>query len=97
MKKIILTAAAVFAFGFVNAQKTQFGLKAGVDFINRDFKIGDPKTGFYAGGFADIATSEKFHVQPEMLYVSILNLNHVKVPILAKYQIVQDLYLVAVV
>ena len=36
MKKIILTAAAVFAFSFANAQDTKFGIKAGVIFAHAD-------------------------------------------------------------
>ena len=31
MKKIIMTAAAVFAFGFANAQDVKFGVKGGLN------------------------------------------------------------------
>jgi len=31
MKKLLLTAAAVFAFGLANAQETKFGVKAGLN------------------------------------------------------------------
>lgn len=98
MKKIILTAAAVFAFGFANAQDTKYGVKAGADFASTKFKYAnvsgtETKTGFYIGGFADAEISEKFHLQPEVLYVSIIDLNQVQVLINAKYEIFDNIKL----
>ncbi|GEL09420.1 Outer membrane protein beta-barrel domain-containing protein [Flavobacterium glycines] len=100
MKKIILSIAAVLVFGFANAQQTKFGLKAGVDFANAHGKFaGDSyhqaETGFYAGGYADITVSNKFHVQPELLYVSVKDLDQIQVPVLAKIPVVEDLSLLA--
>lgn len=100
MKKIILSIAALLAFGFVNAQETKFGIKAGVDFANSHGKIdgnsyNSAETGFYAGGFADITISDKFHVQPELLYVSVKDLDQIQLPILAKIPVVEDLSLLA--
>ncbi|WP_394773241.1 hypothetical protein [Flavobacterium sp.] len=34
MKKIILSAIAVMAFGFTNAQSTRFGVKGGLNLSN---------------------------------------------------------------
>jgi long-subunit fatty acid transport protein len=71
MKKIILTAAAVFAFSFANAQDVKFGAKAG---LNISSITGDntedvsSKIGFQVGGFAEIKISDKFAIQPELLY-----------------------------
>ncbi|MFE3868987.1 outer membrane beta-barrel protein [Flavobacterium sp. LS2P90] len=92
MKKIILTAAAVFAFGFANAQDTRYGVKAGVDFASIKFKYAnvsgtETKKGVYIGVFADAEISEKFHLQPEILYVSLKDFNQVQVLINAKYEI----------
>jgi hypothetical protein len=95
MKKVILTAAAVFAFGFMNAQSTKFGLKAGADFTSATITLGDANTGFYMGGFADVTVSKKFHVQPELLYVSVKDLDQIQVPILAKFPVVEDFCLLA--
>ena len=55
MKKIILTALAVFAFSFANAQETKFGVKAGLDLASATVKIdgisaSDSETGFFIGG-----------------------------------------------
>jgi hypothetical protein len=96
MKKIILTAAAVFTFGLANAQDTKYGVKAGADFASTRFKDvnvseTETKTGFYIGGFADAEISEKFHLQPEVLYVSIKDLSQVQVLINAKYEFFDDI------
>jgi opacity protein-like surface antigen len=70
MKKIILTVSAVFAFGFMNAQETKFGVKGGVNFatITGDVEDVSMKVGFNVGGFVEIKVSDKFSVQPELLF-----------------------------
>ncbi|MBE8728011.1 porin family protein [Flavobacterium hungaricum] len=72
MKKIILAAIAVLTFGWANAQEVKFGVKGSVSLSNFtgddngfDWKS---KVGFNAGGFAEIKFSEKFAIQPEILY-----------------------------
>ena len=71
MKKLFLTAAAVFAFSFANAQDVKYGAKAG---LNISSITGDgtedvsSKIGFQVGGFAEIKISDKFAIQPELLY-----------------------------
>ncbi|MFC3335819.1 outer membrane beta-barrel protein [Flavobacterium palustre] len=100
MKKVILSVVAVFVFGFANAQEAKFGLKAGVDFANAHGKLdgssyNNAETGFYAGGFVDITVSDKFHVQPELLYVSVNDLDQIQIPVLAKFPVVEDLSLLA--
>lgn len=72
MKKIIFTAAAVFAFAFTNAQDVKFGLKGGLNLSNwtGDTEGADLKSrvGFNAGAFTLIKLSEKVSLQPEVLY-----------------------------
>jgi opacity protein-like surface antigen len=70
MKKIILTVAAVFAFGFANAQETKFGVKGGLNVANisGDIEDNSSKVGFHVGGFVEIKVSDKFSVQPELLF-----------------------------
>ncbi|WP_310381881.1 porin family protein [Flavobacterium sp.] len=72
MKKIILSAIAIFTIGFVNAQKAQFGVKGG---LNLAVILGDTdgvdfqsKAGYHVGGFVDIKVSDKISIQPELLY-----------------------------
>ncbi len=72
MKKLVLLAAiAVMSVTAVNAQEVRLGVKGGVNFatFNGD-NLGDIKsrTGFHLGGLVEIPVSERFAVQPEVLY-----------------------------
>jgi hypothetical protein len=50
MKKIIFTAIAIFTIGFANAQKAEFGVKAGLNIANQNFKgEGAPSTSSLTG------------------------------------------------
>lgn len=70
MKKVLLTAVAVMAFGLSNAQDVKFGAKAGLNMSNLagDIENAEMKIGFQIGGFAEIKISDKFSVQPELLF-----------------------------
>lgn len=94
MKKIILSAIALVAFGAVNAQDMKFGAKAGANFSNFTGDLdADGTTSFYVGGFVDFTVSESFHVQPEVLYsmegAKDAALNYLKVPVMAKYYVAE--------
>ncbi|SDI50211.1 porin family protein [Winogradskyella thalassocola] len=74
MKKLFLCAAfAAFAFTNVNAQEVKFGAKAGLNLatIGGDFEDAESLTSFHIGGVAEIMISDKFSVQPELLYNSV--------------------------
>jgi opacity protein-like surface antigen len=113
MKKILLTAGALFAFTFVNAQEVKFGAKAGLNlgnlsgnatdaFVDEDTKM---RPSFHVGGFAEIKLSDKFAIQPEVLYSVegakqdvdgeseklIWDLAFVNIPIMAKYYATEKL------
>jgi opacity protein-like surface antigen len=106
MKKIILAAIAVMAFGYTNAQQTRFGVKGGLNLstvVGGD--VNDAKTlvGFHVGGFAEIGIVEKFYIQPELLFSAQgtkidggpfedgdIKLNYLNIPVLAKYYIVDN-------
>lgn len=70
MKKIMLTAVAVMAFAFSNAQGTKFGVKAGLNLTNLTGDLEDASSlvGFQVGGFAEFKLTEKFAIQPELLF-----------------------------
>lgn len=70
MKKVILTVAAIFAFGFANAQEVKYGVKAGLNLSTLTGDVEDVKSlaGFHAGGFVEIKLMDKFAIQPELLY-----------------------------
>ena len=111
MKKVLLTAAAIFAFGFANAQDTKFGIKAGVDLatvkvkipevsflgtvISPETTVSDSETGFYAGGFATIGLSDKFAFQPELMFVAIKDFNFISAPLMARYSLTEEFHAMA--
>jgi len=81
MKKVLLTAAiAVLSFATTQAQEIKFGVKAGlnVSTIGGDFGVSefdsdlreDTKSaiGFHIGGLAEIMLSDKFALQPELMF-----------------------------
>lgn len=101
MKKIILTVAAVFAFGFANAQDVKFGVKAGLNVSNFTGDVSNAKSriGYQVGGLVDIKVSDKFSVQPELVYTSLgakddsfgtsvtVNVDYLAVPVMARYYV----------
>lgn len=105
MKKIIFVAAAVLAFGFANAQGVKFGVKAAINVSNLTGDVEDVSslTGFQVGGFAEIKLSEKFAIQPELLYSAQgaksdgdkFELSYINVPVLAKYYVAKSFSLEA--
>ncbi|SRX55810.1 porin family protein [Aequorivita sp. CIP111184] len=75
MKKILLFATfAAFTFTTANAQSEfRIGFKGGVNFssVGGDFTDNyDGRTSFHIGGLVEIPISEKFAIQPELLYSS---------------------------
>jgi hypothetical protein len=72
MKKVLLmTAIAVFGLTNINAQEVSFGAKAGLNLASingDDVSELDSRTSFHFGAMAEIKISEKFSVQPELLY-----------------------------
>lgn len=100
MKKIMLSILAVVAFGTANAQDIKFGVKAGANFSNFSGDADtDGLTSFYIGGLADFAVSEKFHVQPELLYsmegAKDAEMSFLRIPIMAKYYVAEGFNLQA--
>jgi len=71
MKKILFTVAiVVLGLSNINAQEITFGVKAGGNFAKFGGDIEDTErlTAFHIGGVAEIALSEKFSLQPEVLF-----------------------------
>nr|WP_199001358.1 porin family protein [Flavobacterium sp. ASV13] len=105
MKKIILCAVAVMAFGFANAQKTRFGVKGGLNittFAGGNYYDAKSLVGFQVGGFAEIKVIERLSIQPEVLFSTQgakqevgmtkfdSKLNYINVPVLAKFYITKQ-------
>ncbi len=104
MKKIILTLAAIFAIGFVNAQDKKgssdsgmaFGVKGGLNIASVTNQPGTSSlVGFHIGAFAEFKVSDKFAVQPELLYSTQgakatggkINTGYINIPVMAKYYV----------
>jgi hypothetical protein len=103
MKRIILVAIALMAFGFTNAQSTKYGVKGGLNVSGITGYAEDTKTliGFHVGGFAEIKVIEKLAIQPEFLFSTqgtviegfngdsntTVKVNYLNIPVLAKYYI----------
>lgn len=72
MKKLIFIASiAILSVALGQAQEIRMGAKGGVNFATfSGDDLGDVKyrTGFHIGGLVEIPISEKFAVQPEILY-----------------------------
>ena len=63
----------------VNAQ-SQFGVMAGFSNIQEkatpeNFSASNGEAGFFVGGVADFKISERFHIQPEVLYANASDTN----------------------
>lgn len=108
MKRVILPVfvlAMIAAPMLVQAQGIGVGLKGGVNFANQSIKdiadqLGDystkGRTGFHGGAYVVLAFSEKWAIQPEILYSSqgseipeedIVNqFNYMSIPVLLRWK-----------
>jgi opacity protein-like surface antigen len=90
MKKLFFTAVALFAFTFAQAQETKFALTAGLSATTASYSFFDEsesssENGFFIGALVDITSSEKFHIQPQLVYVKVKDLQQLNLPVLAKF------------
>ena len=101
MKKLFLGICLLFFAFNVQAQKIDLGVKLGANFSNMSDVSGvklKNKTGLVAGAFLSVGT-EKFAVQPEILYsqqgaktdLGSFDLDYINVPIMFKYYLVGNL------
>lgn len=70
-KLLLFVAVAVITISTAQSQELRIGVKAGVNFasVGGDFTDEyDGRTSFHLGGLVEIPISEKFAVQPELLY-----------------------------
>ncbi|CAM1368476.1 conserved exported hypothetical protein [Tenacibaculum litopenaei] len=99
MKKLLVVAAIALGLSSVNAQETSFGVTGGLNLLTVKLSTDTTPsvnrsttgTGYYAGFFADFTVSDKFHVQPELLFTSSYDngtsANTIAMPIMAKYYV----------
>jgi hypothetical protein len=100
IKKLWIACIAIVFAGTMNAQDVKLGVKIGmnVSSVNGNLDNLDPKTGFVLGATAEVSLSEKFSIQPELLYSQqgaksrgnfIYDLNYITLPVMAKYYITE--------
>lgn len=105
MKKLLFVVVLLLA-GAVNAQTLNFGAKAGVNFATLtgdDVDNIDSRTGFHLGLIGEVMLTDRFAVQPEVLYSAqgaeadgaTWKLDYVAIPIMAKYFVTNGLSLEA--
>jgi len=113
MKKVFFIAVlAVFGVTATQAQEVRLGAKGGVNFSSFSgdgfdaFDDPEGRTSFHIGAFAEIPLSERFSIQPEVLYSgqgfdlisregaddTEVQLDYINVPVMAKVYIVEGLY-----
>lgn len=105
MKKVLFTTILSFLFvaGLQAQADFKFGVTGGLitsQLNNRvaplGFNLFNTKlvsgTGFYVGGAASIGISEKFGVQPELVYANAGDLEYIQLPIMVKYYVIDGLY-----
>ena len=98
MKKFFLLTIAVFSLNLVNAQRTHFGLKAGLNASTLKQKNQDNydyKPGLHVGGLAHIHVTRQVAVQPEIIYSNQggklensevkHHVNYIAVPVIGQY------------
>jgi hypothetical protein len=105
MKNLLFAAVAVLGFTFVNAQETKFGAKGGLNMSSLAGAEGASSLfGAHLGGFAEIKFSEKFALQPELLFSmqgasydagGDTNMNYINIPVMAKYFVTNNISLEA--
>jgi len=99
IKKLWIACIAIAFVGTVNAQDVKFGAKLGMNIssLNGDDVTNiDAKTGFVVGVTAEVFLTEKFSIQPELLFSQqgarskgnfTYDLNYITLPVMAKYYI----------
>ncbi len=113
MKKVFFIAVlAVFGVTATQAQEVRLGAKGGVNFSSLSgdgfdaFDDPEGRTSFHIGAFAEIPLSERFSIQPEVLYSgqgfdlisregaddTEVQLDYINVPVMAKVYLIEGLY-----
>lgn len=99
IKKLWIACIAIALAGTVNAQEVKLGVKLGmnVSSINGNNANNiDSKTGWVLGATAEVSLTDKFSIQPELLFSQqgaksrnnyTYDLNYITLPIMAKYYI----------
>ena len=99
MKKITLLILTL-SLGFSSYSQTRYGYKAGYNGMQLKSVMNGSESirkssGFYAGGYVNIPTSDQFSVQPEIIYASAEYLyndqiNLIQIPLKMQFKMAND-------
>ncbi len=73
MKKVFLCAAvAIMSFATAQSQEVRLGIKGGYNMttLTGDIEDASSRSSFHLGGLVEVPISERFSIQPEVLYSS---------------------------
>ncbi len=98
MQKIIVVVGILFFSGY-STYAQEFGVKGGLNITffkvtQGDFGTNpDTEVGFYGGAFVDFKIDNGFHIQPEVLYKGVGDLEFINAPIYLKYDIYNSFHI----
>ncbi len=106
IKKLCFAIIAMGMAALVNAQEVKLGVKVGVNIstLNGNEDNLDAQDGWVLGATAEVALTEKFSLQPELLYSQqgaqdresfLYDLKYITMPIMAKYYLAEGFSLEA--
>ncbi len=120
MKKIYFSLLiSAIASSVTFSQSLSFGVRGGINIANVSTTVGalpvgvtvttastNSKTGFQFGGYLKIMTSEKFGIQPELIYSQMgasapsgqtgsVDFNYLSIPVLLRYNVTENFSLQA--
>lgn len=103
MRKYILSLLLLGSLALAKAQGIDIGIKAGFNTRQLDDHQGSNRSGFVGGVFMALKTSDKFAIQPELLFVQkgekfdfgAVKLNALSLPVLFKYKVFSPISLEA--
>lgn len=75
--------------GIIDSRLNSEVAPLGINLLNTRLASG---TGFYIGGLVSIELSEKFAVQPELVYAKAGDLEYIQLPAMLKYYVIDGLY-----
>ncbi|MBV7270359.1 PorT family protein [Winogradskyella luteola] len=98
MRKVIFIVGLLF-FSVSDIHAQELGVKGGLNITffkvtQGDFGTNpDTEVGFYGGVFADFKIDNGFHIQPEVLYKGVGDLEFINAPIYLKYDIYNSFHI----
>ncbi len=102
---MLLALLTMLSFTAIHAQSVKVGVKGGLNvstFYGDDADDAAKKVGFHAGGVFEFVLSDRFSLQPELLFSAMgnknerdskikQNINYLTMPVIAKFYVIEGL------